>query len=319
MRQSFMPGRDGYITTNINATLANGFITANVLCSPGYQVIAGKLNPFYANYGYNELNNVVQNHQYRKMGGAILNWLKRSETTNAIAPAAAPAPTANADTFRLQSLAWPRGTTPSAVSADLSLYTGIPLGQGSGYATGSSSPIGPFQVQVGFGTRPGMFMLLAEALFLQAEAAQRYGISFGTGAATAQQCYEAGILSHFRTCAAPSTAGNVSNAGDAFALRYIARPIDNIGWASSTDKIRAILIQKWVSLCNINGLEAWSEYRKSSGSASEGVPIKVRTRATTTNPEPARYLYPQREYDSNGANTPKNIDRFTSKIFWDVN
>ena len=252
------------------------------------------------------------------MGGAILNWLKRSETTNAIAPAAAPAPTANADTFRLQSLAWPRGTTPSAVSADLSLYTGIPLGQGSGYATGSSSPIGPFQVQVGFGTRPGMLMLLAEALFLQAEAAQRYGIVM-PGGATAQLCYEAGILSHFRTCAAPSTAGNVSNTGDAFALRYIARPIDNIGWASSTDKIRAILIQKWVSLCNINGLEAWSEYRKSSGSASEGVPIKVRTRATTTNPEPARYLYPQREYDSNGANTPKNIDRFTSKIFWDVN
>jgi hypothetical protein len=317
MRQSFMPGRDAYITTNINATLANGYITANVLCSPGYQVIAGKLNPFYANYGYNELNNVVQNHQYRKMGGAILNWLKRSETTNAIPPAAAPAATADADTFRLQSLAWPNGTTPSAPSANLSSYSGIPLGQGSGYSTAGSAPIGPFQVQVGFGTRPAMFMLLAEALFLQAEAAQRYGIAFAAG--TAQQCYEAGILSHFRTCAAPSTAGNVSNTGDAFAARYIARPINNIGWASSTDKIRAILIQKWVSLCNINGLEAWSEYRKSSGSASEGVPIKVRTRATTTNPEPARYLYPQREYDSNGGNVPKNIDRFTSKIFWDVN
>ena len=40
MRQASMPGRDAYITTNINATLANGYITANVLCSPGYQVIA---------------------------------------------------------------------------------------------------------------------------------------------------------------------------------------------------------------------------------------------------------------------------------------
>jgi len=317
MRQSFMPGRDGYITTNINSTLANGYITANVLCSPGYQVIAGKLNPFYNNWGYNELNNVVSNHQYRKMGGAIVNWLKRSETTNALPPAAAPAPTADADTFRLQSLAWPAGTTPSAPSANLSTYLGVPMGVGSGYGTSGSSPIGPFQVQVGFGTRPGMFMLLAEALFLQAEAAQRYAIAFPAG--TAQQCYEAGILSHFRTCAAPSTAGNASNTGDAFALRYIARPINNIGWASSTDKIRAILIQKWVSLCHINGLEAWSEYRKSSGSASEGVPIKVRTRVTTSNPEPARYLYPQREHDSNGANVPQNIDRFTSKIFWDVN
>jgi hypothetical protein len=317
MRQSFMPGRDGYITSNINATLSNGFITANVLCSPGYQVIAGKLNPFYNNWGYNELNNIVQNHQYRKMGAAILNFLKRSETTNAIPPSAAPAATANADTFRLQSLAWPNGTSPSAPAANLDNYFGIPMGVGSGYATAGSSPIGPIQVQVGVGTRPGMVMLLAEALFLQAEAAHRYSIAFAAG--DPKQCYEAGVISHFRTCAAPGTAGNAANAGDAFAQRYIARPIENIGWTTSTDKIRAILIQKWVSLCNINGLEAWSEYRKSSGSASEGVPNKVRTRAVTSNPEPARYLYPQREYDANGANVPQNIDRFTSKIFWDVN
>jgi hypothetical protein len=317
MRQSFMPGRDAYITANINTTLADGYITANVLCSPGYQVIAGKLNPFYNNWGYNELNNVTSNHQFRKMGGAIINWLKRSETTDAIPPAAAVSATAAADTFRLQSLAWPKGTSPSAISANLDDYTGIPLGQGSGYSTAGSSPIGPIQVQAGFGTRPGMLMLLAEAYFIQAEAAFRYGIAFTGGGA--QQLYEAGILAHFRTCAAPSSAGNVSNAGDAYAARYILRPLQNVSWVTSTNKLRAILIQKWVSLCNINGLEAWSDYRKSSGSTSVSVPILVRTRAGTTNPEPVRYLYPQRELDANSANVPTGIDRFTSKIFWDVN
>jgi hypothetical protein len=136
--------------------------------------------------------------------------------------------------------------------------------------------------------------------------------------------YENGILSHFRTCAIAvgatnGFAGNATNAGDAYAIRYYNRPIDNVNFAVSTDKIRAILIQKWVSLVHISGLEAWSEYRKSSGSPSVGVPSSPRTLASTSNPEPARYLYPQSELDANFSNVPTGIDRFTSKIFWDVN
>jgi Starch-binding associating with outer membrane len=325
MRQSFIPGRGAYITTNINNTIANGYITANVLASPGYQNIAGKLNPFYGNFGYNELNNVLTNHQYRKMNAVLINWLKTSNTTNALPPTATPAATADADTFRLQSLAWPAGTAPTAISNTLSNYIGIPLGVGSGFATSGSSPIGPFEVQQGQGTRPGMLMLLAELYFLQAEAAQSFGITFpvptlpaGFAVTNPQALYEAGILAHFRTCAAPSTAGNASNAGDAYALRYVLRPIDNINWTVSTDKVRAILIQKWISLANVNGLEAWSEYRKSSGSASEGVPSKVKTLASTSNPEPTRFLIPLSETNANANNVPTGITSFT-KLFWDVN
>lgn len=321
MRQSFMPGRDAYIANNINSTLSNGYITANVLVQPGYQNISGKLNPFFANYGYNELNNVTSNYQYRKMNAVIINWLKTGVTTTSTPPSTAPAPTANADTFRLQALAYPAGTTPSTSNPDLSTYLGIPLGVGSGYPTAGASPIGPFQIVSGQGTRPGMMVLLAEAYFLQAEAAQRYGIAFSGG--TAQQLYEAGILSHFRTCASAianlSPTGTASNAGDAFALRYIARDVNNQGWAASTDKIKAILVQKWVSLCHINGLEAWSDYRKSTVSPQSSVPISPKTTASTANPEPVRYLYPQAEVDANTNNVPKNTSRFASKIFWDVN
>jgi hypothetical protein len=170
-----------------------------------------------------------------------------------------------------------------------------------------------------------MLMLLAELYFLQAEAAQSFGITFpvptlpaGFAVTNPQALYEAGILAHFRTCAAPSTAGNASNAGDAYALRYVLRPIDNINWTVSTDKVRAILIQKWISLANVNGLEAWSEYRKSSGSASEGVPSKVKTLASTSNPEPTRFLIPLSETNANANNVPTGITSFT-KLFWDVN
>ena len=339
MRQSFMPGRSTYITNNINTTRATGYLTQNVLVSPGYQNIAGKLNPFYANYGYNELNVVQSNHQYRKMGAVLMNWLKTSLMRPTPPGVGAVAATAAADTFRLQGLAWPIGTSVIAPSTNLSNYVGIPLGAGSGFATASSSAIGPFMIMQGQGTRPGLLMLLAEVNFLQAEAAERYGIVFAGG--TSQQLYEAGILSHFRTIAgaltnsAANMLGNASNAGDAYAVRYYTRtPVgtnfitgvvptgytgENIVWALSPDKIKAILLQKWISLVHINGLEAWSEYRKASGTSSVGVPQPVKTIASTTNPEPSRYLYPQTEEEANGANTPNGIDRFTSKIFWDVN
>jgi hypothetical protein len=318
MRQSFMSGRDTYIKDNINSTLSRGYITANVLCNPGYQAVAGKLNPYYSTYGFNEQNTITTNHQYYKMGAPIINWLKTGVTTGLSAPSASPSATANADTFRLQSLAWPNGTTVTAPNDNLNTYSGIPLGIGSGYATAGASPQGPIQIQQGQGSRAAMLMLLAESYFLRAEAAERYAIAF-PGFASAQALYEAGILAHFRTCAAPSTAGNAANTGDAFAQRYIARAVNNQGWAVSTDKIKAILIQKWVSLCNINGLEAWSEYRKSSGSTSVGIPVSPKTVAATSNSEPVRFLYPQSEFNVNNANVPQGIDRFTSKIFWDKN
>jgi hypothetical protein len=309
MRQAFISGRDAYITTNINNTLANGYIAENVLLSPGYQNIAGKLNPFYNNYGYNEINTVIQAHNYRKTNAVIINFLKNT-----------------ADTFRLQSLAWPVGGTVTAPSATFSSYVGIPLGAGSGFSTATTSAIGPFQIQQGQGTRPGMVMALAEMYLLQAEAALRYGITFGS---TPKALYEAGVTAHFRLCAAPSTAAG-STVGDPFAARYLSRSVVipgyaaginpfNPNWDASTDKLRTILVQRWVSYDHINGEAAWSDYRASNGSASSSVPYAVRTTAITSNPEPVRFLYPLTEDNVNGANIPKNTSVFTSKIFWDVN
>jgi hypothetical protein len=333
MRQSFMPGRDGYITTNINNTIANGYLSQNVTVNPGYQVIRGKLNPFYESFGYNELNIPTSNYQYRKMNAVIMNWMKTSRvgtTVNSQPPSTGLSATANADTFRLQALAYPQGATPTTASTNLNDYIGIPMGIGSGYATAGSSPIGPFMIVQGQGTRPGQLMLMAEALFLQAEAAERYGIAF-PGFGSAQALYEAGITSHFRTLFGVlnggSILGNASNGGDIFAVRYYSRTTAGTGltpnylnYAETPDKIRSILIQKWESLCHVNGLEGWSEYRKSNGTPQQATPYSPRTLASTTNAEPVRYLYPQSEINVN-PNTPVQTggERFTDKIFWDVN
>jgi hypothetical protein len=327
MRQSFMGGaRDAYIQTNATSRASFGFLTENVLVSPGYANIAGKLNPFYNNFGYNEVGTVVSNYQYRKMNGVIINFLKSSG--------------GSADTFRLQSLAYPAGsvwdgkTTSTPITASITnntpaylvaSYIGVNFGVGSGFATDQSSPIGPLGVQFGSSTRSGMLMLAAESYFLQSEFAQKFGVPVGavpgtfSGATPAETLFRNGIVAHYRTCAAPSTAGNVANGGDPFAVRYYNRAGANVNFTTSADKIKTILLQKWVSLTHINGLEQWSEYRKTSGSTSQSVPFSVKTFASTTNPEPVRYLYPQSEFDNNSLNVPAGISRFTSKIFWDVN
>jgi hypothetical protein len=170
-----------------------------------------------------------------------------------------------------------------------------------------------------------LMMLLAESFFLRAEAAVRYGITFGS---SEQALYESGVRAHFRTLAplaytVANNYGNAANAGDAFANNYLARAVPYQGWAASSgsmdDKIRAILIQKWVSLVHISGLEAWSDYRKSTVSASSSVPYSPKSvQVNATDPEPVRYLYPQTEINTN-SNVPTGTNRFTSKIFWDVN
>ncbi len=324
MRQSFMPGRDAYITTNINSTLAEGYNLENVLIQPGYQPVSGKLNPFYSNFGFNEVGNIQTNFSYRRMNNVILNFLKNTQDTLRLNWLAYPT-TANSGTG-----AFIRPTAPYATP--FSSFVGINLG-GTG-TTAATSAIGPFQIVQGEGNRAGMVMTLAEVLLLQAEASLRYNIAF-PGGATPKALYEAGVLAHFRLVAAPGTVAGTT-AADPFAQRYLARALNipgvviqgvmatsfNISYDANTtfdQRLRAILVQNWVAYTHINGLAAWSEYRKSSPSPTPSVPYSVRTTAGTTNPEPVRFLYPQSESNANANNVPQNISTFTSRIFWDVN
>jgi hypothetical protein len=303
MRQSFMTGRDAYISTNINSTVADGYVTQNVLCTPGYQLQSGKLNPYYANYGFNEVGTVNSNHRFRKMNEVIIEWLKGTN-----------------DLFRLQNLAWPAGATITTPSNNFGDYIGVPLGVITGYANAGASAMGPIQVRMGQGVRPGILMTQAEALFLQAEAAQRYGIA---ALGVPQTLYENAIRVHFRLCADPTTVTGSTTSDNAYSQYMLDNAATaNVSWAASGDKIKAILIQKWVSLCNINGLEAWSEYRKSSGTPSVGVPASVRSRtAAPSVSEPVRFYYPLVETNTNSDNVPKLPDGYalTTRLFWDAN
>lgn len=299
MRQSFMPGRDAYIQGVINGVSADGYITDNVYANPGFLKSPGKINIYYGNWGYNE-NDVETGYRFNKFGHVITAWMKTSN-----------------DLFRLQRLSYPRvGGNPN----NLSDYVGVPLGgAGNSYLETLVSSIGSEMIVKGDATRPMIIMSASEAFFLKAEAAQRYGIA---SLGTAQSNYESGITWAFRLAAAThvGTATATNAQADAAAAAYYAQAVDNVNWTASTNKIKAILIQKWMVLGNIDGSEAWAEYRKSSGSTSVGVPASVKSVAVAASqPEPVRLFYPLRENSVNGSNVPTGIDVFTSKVFWDVN
>jgi hypothetical protein len=110
----------------------------------------------------------------------------------------------------------------------------------------------------------------------------------------------------------------------------MARNIAYVTWTNATsqaDLVRTILIQKWASLIQVNGMESWSEYRKSNTTTATGVvtafgsvpssPHSINGSAAAG--EPVRLFYPLREESTNGSNVPPGINVFTSKIFWDVN
>ncbi|HYC39258.1 MAG TPA: SusD/RagB family nutrient-binding outer membrane lipoprotein, partial [Chitinophagaceae bacterium] len=307
MRQSFMSGRSAYITAEINKIVAenSGLITYNILSNPGYTKSPGKLNQFYGTYGYTENDVETGTFRFRKMNAVIINWLKNSN-----------------DIFRLRRLATPKvGGDPSNPGD----YLGVPLGPCGAlniYLETLVSSVGSEQVVKGDATRPMIIMTAAEAYFLKAEAAQRYGISAWGGGqvSNAQQSYEAGVRWAFRLAAAThtSTATATDAQADAAANSYLASGTVNADWAASPDKIKAILVQKWTALTNIDGSEAWAEYRKSNTPTDPGAaPYSVKSCVSGSTPEPVRLYYPLREENVNQANVQQpNV--FTQRIFWDV-
>lgn len=269
------------------AKITGGFLAAgeDVLATPGYLKTAGKLNPFYANYGFTEADKKAGNKDFYTYSAFYIDKLKSF-----------------ADTSRLQRLAY--RPEDAAYRND---YRGVPFGDGNdAYTAPKVSAFGPAFLPTlataGTSTlfqRPQVLMLASESLFLQAEAVQR-----GYMSGDAKALYESGVMDSFRYL-------GVSNAAAA-ARVYLASMVNNVGWEASTNKIEAIITQKWIANTNVNGFESWTEYRRTGYPA---VPLSTRANGTQ---QPMRLLYPNSELSNNPDNVAAQgtITAFT-KLFWE--
>jgi hypothetical protein len=295
IHQSRIAGRDAYIIPEINkiVTEGSGFITNSEVGVGGPSFFVntdGKINPFYDRWGYSAAGAVRSLGRYPRGTQFFINGLKQT-----------------ADTFRLKRLFYAKGgegSTPgvSAANDTIGNYLGVPFGAGSGYTAGNVSAIGPAFITKGASAKPIVLMTASEVQFLLAEAKQRFPTVNLSG--TAQSYYEEGVKQSFRALGATSTQ----------AAALLIGGLSDVDWTASANKLQAIAIQKWIALAGFNGLEAWTEYRRTN------LPNTPQSIVVTDSKRPLRLFYPATELGSNTANVTKEgvIDVFATRIFWDV-
>ncbi|MBR9914147.1 MAG: SusD/RagB family nutrient-binding outer membrane lipoprotein [Algicola sp.] len=150
----------------------------------------------------------------------------------------------------------------------------------------------------------GIIMTASESLFLQSEAAFR---GYLTNVGSPKALFQAGIAASFDRLGA--NLGNYLNDSD---------NVQGIGWEGTSDKVEAIITQKWIDLGGTNGAETWIEFNRT------GYPSNMPLPEIATQPTQAkRLLYPTSEYTGNSANVSvynQTLDTaFDTPIFWDVN
>lgn len=137
---------------------------------------------------------------------------------------------------------------------------------------------------------------LAECHFNLAEAAYR---GFSNIPGTAQSNYEAGIQASFDYLGAPGASG------------YYTQTFENVGFATTSDPLEAIITQKWIATNGITAEQSWFDYSRTG--FPDGLPV---SQLASTPDRPVRLYYPASEISSNGENVPTQPNAFTAKIFW---
>jgi hypothetical protein len=149
--------------------------------------------------------------------------------------------------------------------------------------------------------RDAFLMLAAESHFLQAEARQR---GYLTGSAKAS--FDAGVTASFAFYS--KGFGTITYAAlDPVVYLAAIDAKNGLGWTGSTNKISAIMTQKYLALAEWNGIELYIDNMRTGFPV---LPLPFGVIATT---RPNRLIYPTSEYSSNSANVPTvtNADLFT--------
>lgn len=148
-----------------------------------------------------------------------------------------------------------------------------------------------------------VILTASESLFLQAEAVQR-----GYLQGDANDLYKKAVEQSFSLLGVT----DAMTAADA----YISQPENNnVNYATSADKLKTLITQKWAACNSFDALESYSDWRRLKIPADLPVSDYPGNQAPHI---PYRLLYPESESSYNSSVFAKegNIDVFTSKIFW---
>lgn len=290
LRQSELAGTDAATQTYINeqmVALDKNFITTDAILQPGYEVAVGKQNPFWNNYGQDAAGVDTFDNDFVVPSDYMAEFLKGATTENGVS-------TGVLDP-RLTRLFQP---IPAGL-VGAGQVVGVIQGAENSVAPPELSELGPGLLKGG--TQDSYIFSAAESYFLQAEAVQR-----GWMTGNAQALFESGITASFNLLGISGDAANYINT---------SQNVNLIGWNGSSNKIEAIMTQKWIALCGVNAIESWIDFTRTG---FPNTPLSIIAEEPN---RPNRLLYPTVEYSTNSANVPNqtNSDAFSTRVFWDVN
>jgi hypothetical protein len=278
VRESGVSGKSAYVQTEINNIIAegSGFITDDVEVNPGYVAkSSGQQNPMWDAFGSDYTGSQTMTSKATCATDYILTYL-----TNTNDP-------------RIDYLYEKPGTGHLGVPQGLLDYDTPVV---DAYIPELVSNIGPGILK---SAKMGSVIFTnAENLFNQAEAANK---GFITAADGGQALYEAGITASFELLGL-----TVPDAID-----YYTQLKNLVGWSTSSNKLQAIITQKWIAVNGFTAEQSWFDYSRTGYPA--GLPISL---LATTADRPVRLFFVASELSSNGANVPTQPSAFTDKVFW---
>jgi len=287
MHKSAILGNSG-LKTEIDKIVANGggFLEAGETAEvqPGYAADVDKQNPYWNSFNINDAGGL---DNFNRANNYFLNLLKSNDDIRyQYFYSKAATPTNNEEYVGFDyGFDYPEGTPENQKKA----------------AANSSNVAGP-----GIAKSASMAQWLFtsfESMFLQAEAIQRGALS-----GDAKTMYESAVKESFDWL-------DVTNASTVADSYLNATTKTFAVWDSNTDKLNLILTQKYIAMFGINGLETWTDYRRTG---VPDVPLSI-YKSRGSNVIPKRLIYPLEEYQYNSANAiaEGTIDPQTATIFWD--
>ncbi len=284
-------------------TLANAtFIEEEVTVNPGYTSSNDdQMNPYILTWARTSAGTQVQNyavvvaseHMANALeGNVILNDANYSKFTGLKDPrrtrlfTAVVSVDAGGNPFNgLKGVR--QGAVPGQPGAPISNTNTSKLGIGN--FAGGAAVASWFDVIDVNNDRGGVLMSRSESDLLQAEAALRWPAIFS--GITAQSKFNTAVLSNGTWLGANASQMNT------YVTAIASRP--GLGWTGTdTQKIEAIMTQKWIALTNLNPTEMFIEYNRTG---YPWTPLAVTAQQPN---KPLRLVYPFSEYAANAANVP---------------
>ncbi|MFV0471613.1 MAG: SusD/RagB family nutrient-binding outer membrane lipoprotein [Paludibacteraceae bacterium] len=285
------------LKAEVDKIVANGggFLDADETAevAPGYAADVKKQNPYWNTFNINDAGGL---DNYNRANNYFLAMLKNKLTDPRY------------EYFYSEAKTPKGGNTYYGFDYGFDYPSGTP--EADKYAASNSSNVAGLGIAKSVNMPQWLFTSF-ESLFLQAEAIQR-GILDGV----AKDMYETAVEESFLWLGLTS----------AQATSYLtSTDVTDPVWATTTlDKLELIMTQKYIAMFGINGLETWTDYRRTGFPKNFAIGTKTYTIISVypnrgSNLIPNRLIYPLEEYQYNAANATAEgtIDPQTKKVFWD--